>query len=729
MSSASSAITYTYVYTDFEPGKVFWGADEEISDGGILQVIVLGYDGLPMQPAHDLDYVPEPIYPEYIPLEDEHEFPAEEQPLPPVDSPTAESPGYVTESDPEEDPKEYKDNETEDGLDEDDDEEKEEEEEEEHLAPADSAIVVPVDEPIFLPEGTEPVIPPPSTDITIGARITVRPQTSISLPPEQRERLARCTAPQAHSHLLPLIIGGPTQIETLQDSKSTQHVDAEQEATMWIRDVGYGIKDTWVIRQRHSKIAPMNRGERMHRIRDSMDGGEKSMLPERLGLTHRLSTPNIATAAEYSHSDTASGEMSDMQTELLALREQQRRARQPGPEARIFQSPGCFWGRRQQIMAPTTRRGPNTPVNDTNPNNMTLESIQAMIDQALLRNSTNGDGSHKRKNENKRKADDSSRNNHGHQPPAPLQEARDVAKVYNMGQQNWNAKKKGNAPGNPDANVVMDPPFNIDLRPVGTGSFRCQYRYGLDKKMLLRDHLKSTWPRDARSFIAQISANERRRTSSERKQIKDVPSSEEFPEDIPRTCQVPSPARPSSNNSKSTLILGADTRSSSTVSMAPSEMKELSEQLQELSDKGFIRPSSSPWGASVLFIKKKDGSFRMCIDYHELNKLTVKNCYPLPRIDDLFDQLQRNPRPTLWIQPDRILSKIGRPISQDTTEIRHFRSAGYYRRFIEGFSRLLVNDETYTEMKSSRLGRKGRENAFQLIEQKLCSAPNSGLLT
>ncbi|GJX74040.1 putative reverse transcriptase domain-containing protein [Tanacetum coccineum] len=69
-------------------------------------------------------------------------------------------------------------------------------------------------------------------------------------------------------------------------------------------------------------------------------------------------------------------------------------------------------------------------------------------------------------------------------------------------------------------------------------------------------------------------------------------------------------------------------------------MKELADQLQELSDKGFIRPSSSPWGAPVLFVKKKDGSLRMCIDYRELNKLTVKNRYPLPRIDDLFDQLQ-----------------------------------------------------------------------------------------
>nr|GFB92584.1 putative reverse transcriptase domain-containing protein [Tanacetum cinerariifolium] len=74
--------------------------------------------------------------------------------------------------------------------------------------------------------------------------------------------------------------------------------------------------------------------------------------------------------------------------------------------------------------------------------------------------------------------------------------------------------------------------------------------------------------------------------------------------------------------------------------LAPFEMKELAKQLKKLSDKGFIRPSASPWGAPVLFVKKKDGSFRMCIDYRELNKLTVKNRYPLPRIDDLFNQLQ-----------------------------------------------------------------------------------------
>ena len=74
--------------------------------------------------------------------------------------------------------------------------------------------------------------------------------------------------------------------------------------------------------------------------------------------------------------------------------------------------------------------------------------------------------------------------------------------------------------------------------------------------------------------------------------------------------------------------------------MDPVELKELKLQLQELLEKRFIRPSVSPWGAPVLFVKKKDGTLRLCIDYRQLNKLTIKNKYPLPRIDDLFDQLK-----------------------------------------------------------------------------------------
>ncbi|GJS23957.1 hypothetical protein Tco_0452589 [Tanacetum coccineum] len=195
MSSASSAVTYTSVYTDFAPGRVFWGADEEVSDGGTPRVIVYGYDGLPMQPVAppspdyvpgpehppSLDYVPgpehppspieipfvpEPEYPEYL-VPSEDEAPIEDQPLPADASPIALSPGYVPDTDPKEDPKEDSEEEHADypadggdGDDEpsdddtddddaDDDEEpfedEDEDEEEEHLAPADSSAIPMVD--------------------------------------------------------------------------------------------------------------------------------------------------------------------------------------------------------------------------------------------------------------------------------------------------------------------------------------------------------------------------------------------------------------------------------------------------------------------------------------------------------------------------------------------------------------------------------------------------------
>ncbi|GKD00368.1 putative reverse transcriptase domain-containing protein [Tanacetum coccineum] len=125
---------------------------------------------------------------------------------------------------------------------------------------------------------------------------------------------------------------------------------------------------------------------------------------------------------------------------------------------------------------------------------------------------------------------------------------------------------------------------------------------------------------------------------SEEKRLEDVPIVwdflEVFLEDLsglPPTRQV---------EFQIDLVPGAALMARAPYRLAPSELQELSTQLQELSNKGFIRPSSSPWGAPVLFVKKKDGSFRMCIDYRELNKLTVKNRYPLPRIDDLFNQLQ-----------------------------------------------------------------------------------------
>ncbi|GJS39766.1 reverse transcriptase domain-containing protein [Tanacetum coccineum] len=125
---------------------------------------------------------------------------------------------------------------------------------------------------------------------------------------------------------------------------------------------------------------------------------------------------------------------------------------------------------------------------------------------------------------------------------------------------------------------------------------------------------------------------------SKEKQLEDVPIVKDFPEVFAKDLSGLPPTRKVGFHIY--LVPGAAPVAWAPYRLAPSVMKELADQLQELSDKGFIRPSSSPWGAPVLFVKKKDGTFRMCIDYQELNKLTMKNRYPLPRIDDLFDQLQ-----------------------------------------------------------------------------------------
>ncbi|GKB09492.1 retrotransposable element Tf2, partial [Tanacetum coccineum] len=194
--------------------------------------------------------------------------------------------------------------------------------------------------------------------------------------------------------------------------------------------------------------------------------------------------------------------------------------------------------------------------------------------------------------------------------------------------------------------------FNIDLMPVELGNF--DVIIGMD--WLVKYH-------------AVIVCDE-----------KIVHFLEVFPEDlpsIPPTRQV---------EFQIDLVPGAAPVARAPYRLTLSEMKELSDQLQELSDKGFIRPSSLHWGASVFFVKKKDGSFRMCIDYRELNKLTVKNRYPLPRIGDLC-------------------------------------LAGYYRRFIEGFSKIAKSMANLTQKKVKFDWGDKQEAAFQLLKEKLCSAP------
>ena len=123
-------------------------------------------------------------------------------------------------------------------------------------------------------------------------------------------------------------------------------------------------------------------------------------------------------------------------------------------------------------------------------------------------------------------------------------------------------------------------------------------------------------------------------TGKEGTLVDEIPVVREFPDDIA--------GLPPDREVEFTIYLipGTEPISIPPYRMAPTKLRELKAQLEELLSKGFIRPSISPWGAPVLFVKKKDGSLRLCIDYRQLNKVTIRNQYPLPRIDELFDQLQ-----------------------------------------------------------------------------------------
>ncbi|KAJ9543217.1 hypothetical protein OSB04_022924 [Centaurea solstitialis] len=141
--------------------------------------------------------------------------------------------------------------------------------------------------------------------------------------------------------------------------------------------------------------------------------------------------------------------------------------------------------------------------------------------------------------------------------------------------------------------------------------------------------------RGGSGFLAYAMADQ---TEERKLTVAEVPIVSEYPDVFPEDLPGLPPDRQIEFGID--LVPGAAPIARTPYRLAPPELQELSDQLQELSSKGFIRPSSSPWGAPILFVKKKDGSHRMCIDYRGLNKVTIKNRYPLPRIDDLFDQLQ-----------------------------------------------------------------------------------------
>jgi hypothetical protein len=195
--------------------------------------------------------------------------------------------------------------------------------------------------------------------------------------------------------------------------------------------------------------------------------------------------------------------------------------------------------------------------------------------------------------------------------------------------------------------VFNDHPFEIDLVPFDMGSFDVivgmDWMSRVDASILcsakiVRIPLSNGVVLEVQGEQAETNGRHLMSAKSKEVRIEDVPVVRDFQDVFPDDLPGLPPSR--QLDFRIDLVPDAAPVAKSPYRLAPTEMQELANQLKELQDKGFIRPSHSPWGAPILFVKKKDGSFRMCIDYRELNKLTVKNRYPLPRIDDLFDQLQ-----------------------------------------------------------------------------------------
>ncbi|GJU97734.1 reverse transcriptase domain-containing protein [Tanacetum coccineum] len=247
--------------------------------------------------------------------------------------------------------------------------------------------------------------------------------------------------------------------------------------------------------------------------------------------------------------------------------------------------------------------------------------------------------------------------------------------------------------------------------------------------------------------------------------LEDIPIVRNFPGVFPEDLSGLPPPR--ELEFRIDLILGAMPIAKSPYRLVPTEMQELSNQLKELQDKGFIRPSSSPWGAPVLFVKKKDGSFRMCIDYRELNKLTIKNRYPLPKIDDLFfvsckGHVQRgalsSPEADIrvvkkeklfgkfskcefWLQevhflghvmnsegihvdPSKIEAVKNWKPPKSSSEIRSFLGlVGNFRRFIANFLKISKPLTLLTQKEKKFEWGDEQENAFQTLKDMLCDAP------
>ncbi|XP_073033793.1 uncharacterized protein [Primulina eburnea] len=272
-------------------------------------------------------------------------------------------------------------------------------------------------------------------------------------------------------------------------------------------------------------------------------------------------------------------------------------------------------------------------------------------------------------------------------------------------------------------------------------------------------------------------------TREEQLKVSDIPFVKDFPDVFPDEIPGFPPQREIDLSIE--LMPGTNPISRAPYRLAPTEWNELKEQLKDLLEKGYIRPSMSSWGAPVLFVKKKDGTMRMCVDYRQLNRATVKNKYPLPRIDDLFDQLQgtsvyfkidlrsgyhqlrvreedkehkehlklvlqtlreaqlyaKFSKCEFWldrvlflghvisaqgvsVDPSKVEAFINWPKPTNVSEIRSLLGlAGYYRRFIEGFSRIARPMTQLTQKDRRFVWTAKCESSFRTLKEKLTTSP------
>nr|GEU29521.1 retrotransposon protein, putative, Ty3-gypsy subclass [Tanacetum cinerariifolium] len=769
----------------------------------------------------EIPYLPEPEYPEYLEPSDD-EAPLEDQPLPTDASPIAASPDYVSDSDLEEDPEDDQtdypadggDGDDEPSDDDDDDNTNDEdlkedpfkdEEEEKHLAPTDPSAVPIVDH----------VLPVGDAEALEGDEPTHAPRSPISIPLSQTYlRRARKT----RACLTTLALGFEIE-ESSAASPARQPGPTDSDLRRYrVEQSGYGNTNTWdeivdtlmeitptTLEGVNERVTELDTTVRQRRdefeIRFEEAQDDQALPRARVNTLfrdrpdHRRTTMLIDREAMYAckawafsmdRSSTIAAHVKTLETQALidrgvaaALAKRDANKSRNGDNSNDSGTGGrrkmttpqeCtytdFLKMFPEEAAKVERYIGSLPdmiygsVKASKPQLMqeAIESAIEMMDKKMLTYA-------ERQAEQKRKLDDTLRNNqHQHQPF----KRNNVARAYTVGPRDKNPYG-GTKPLCPKCNYHHDglrTPKCTNYKKIGYWARDCKGRPAAANNNNNKNNQRAQGKCKGAYAVGTAGTNPNSNvvtgtfllnnryalvlfdTGADRSFISTAFSSlidiipttldhgydVELADGIPPTRQV---------EIQIDLVPGATPVARAPYGLTLSKMKELSDQLKQLADKGFIRPSSSPWGASVLFVKKKDGSFRMCIYYQELNKLTVKNRYLLPMIDDLFDQLQGSSNKQeheehlklileflkkeqlyakfskrefwisrvqffshvidsqgIYVDPAKIESIKDWESSKTAMEIRQFLGlAGYYRRFIEGFSKIAKSMTKLTQKK------------------------------